>query len=234
MPQLTEQPYSNQFNDIIGEPPGWIIRGGVLAVLLVWLVVFLISIALPVPEAAQSAIRIIPDTQAGLIINQEDSVRISLARISNHVRVKKGEDLFVLEGKNRRVIRSPKDGWVLFEQYNSPDSYLKKGDTIATIINPPAYYYGYTQIGADQGKSICKGDNVNISLFGYPPMEYGYIKGTVYEVLLKESGRVCYVQVRIPGSLVTTFHKNIPFNTVMTGQSNFIFKGKSIFQHLTQ
>jgi hypothetical protein len=230
MPQPEE--IRNRFNEIIGEPPRWIIRGGLAAVLIVWFMVIAFSMNLPVPDGVNSPVKIVPDVHPGFIINHVDSAVMTAARVSNHTPVHKAQELFIMNGRGKQVITSPKTGYISFEQYNSPGHVFRKGDTIATVIDPQPTFYGYTQLSTDQGKTVRKGDEVNISLLGYPEAEYGYLTGTVNEVLDKENGEKCYIQIKIPGKLTTTFNKKIPVNAVIIGRSHFVFKGKSIFHHL--
>lgn len=231
MPQLVHE-IRNRFNDIIGEPPGWIIQGGATVILIVWLMVIGISIKLPVSEVASSSIEIIPDVHTMVIINTVDSAFITFSKVSNHDRVNKGEVLFNLKSKKNQVMRSPKSGYISFERYHSSEQILMKGDTIATITEPQSVFYGYTKLSKEQGKSIHKGDEVNISILGYPATEYGYLVGTVNEVLDKEYGQKCYIQIKIPGKLITTFNKAISVNAIITGRSNFVLQGNNIFRHL--
>jgi len=232
MPQPTQE-VRNRFNDIIGEPPRWIIQGGIAAILIVWLMLIVFCVNMPVPEAASSVIYIIPDPNRAVITSTIDSAIIKHRNVNNRDHVDKQQQLFTIEGKSTKVLSSPKEGYISFQNYNNPGQWLSKGDTIATIIQLQSILYGYTSINTEQGKAISKGDQVNISVYGYSPSEYGYLPGTVKEILDKD-GRTCEIQITIPGKLVTTFHKTIPLSPIIIGKSSFVFKGKSIFQHLNQ
>ena len=71
-----------------------------------------------------------------------------------------------------------------------------------------------------------------IRLDGFPYQEFGSIPATVKDISNVPQGVTYQIELEVPGTLVTTYNKTIPFRQEMQGTANIITEDRRILERI--
>jgi HlyD family secretion protein len=139
------------------------------------------------------------------------------------------------------VLTAPIDGKITFTQYWVSNQNVSAGEEIFTIIPMTGQEGDFQIIGkaslpvARSGK-VKTGQKVNIRIENFPDTEYGMLRGVVQNISLvpsKSGESVSYaVEISLPGNLITTYQKELPYLPNMQGQAEIITEDISLLERL--
>ena len=76
------------------------------------------------------------------------------------------------------------------------------------------------------------GQRANIRLDGYPYQEFGVLQGQVTNIALVPDQETYLLEIALPDSLVTTYHRSIPFAQELPGQARIVTEDRRILERV--
>ncbi len=152
--------------------------------------------------------------------NTHEEMRLLRNTIQSFNQLKKA----IYDWEMQYVLRSEVQGEVTFLAYWSVHQEVKAGDLLFTII--PEINRGHIaklKVPALNSGKIAKGQKVLLSLNNYPETEYGKIESVVSHIssIPDQEGNYL-VDVNLPINLITTYNKEIVFQSEMSGSAEVI------------
>jgi hypothetical protein len=107
-----------------------------------------------------------------------------------------------------------------------------QGTEVMTVIPDSPAVFGIMYLSPERYGKIKTGQTVNIKLYDYPFDEFGVIKGTVS--LKSDISRTnkYMINVSIPSSMTTTYHKKVIFKQEMRGQADIITENLKLMERI--
>jgi HlyD family secretion protein len=148
---------------------------------------------------------------------------------------------FVQGWRLKYLLTAPYAGKVCYLKPLQVNETVGTAEELVAIVPDQFRYMAYAALPASGIGKIKEGQGVHLLLDHYPYNEYGYIIGTVRSLTaLPQSnnnagtpGTPSYrVYIRLPDSLVTTYHRPLHFSAEMSGTARIITKDRSLLQRL--
>lgn len=129
------------------------------------------------------------------------------------------------------IIRSPIAGKVSFTNFWSKNQQVKKDERIFTVIpEAESQIIGRLSLPVQGAGKVCVGQKVNIRFDNFPPMEYGFLEGTVKTISLIPDHEMYIVEVAIPQDLKTNYGIALKFSQEMKGSAELITEDLRLIQ----
>jgi len=131
------------------------------------------------------------------------------------------------------LLKATDNGILNFNKVWSKDQFVKSGENVFAVI--PLNHGGVIgritipSIGA--GK-IETGQLVNIKVFDYPYMEYGFLQGKVKSISMVPDENNYMVEVRLINNLITTTNKELNFRGELLGQAEIMTDDISLAERI--
>lgn len=149
---------------------------------------------------------------------------------------------YIQTWKIQYLLVAPYQGQVHYLRMLQQNEVINTGEELFAIAPENARYTAYISIPAAGIGKVKTGQKVHILLDKYPYNEYGYLEGTVNKISAlpeaaangntPEQQQTYHIDVRLPDSLVTTYHLHIPVTPEMGGQGRIITKDRNLLQRL--
>ena len=131
----------------------------------------------------------------------------------------------ITQWEDRYVIRSPISGTITLTNFWSKNQQVNTGDIIGTVIpEEKSEIIGRAMVPVSGIGKVMVGQKVNISLSGYPYMEYGKISGILKSIspVPDNDGYLAYIE--LPEGMVSKYNKDLKYIPEMTGSAEIITK----------
>lgn len=111
---------------------------------------------------------------------------------------------------------------------------VSSGDKVFSIVaKNPGRIIGKIKLPASGSGKVAPGQRVNISVTGYPYMEFGFLTGKVVSVsLLADEESTYTVTVDLPQDLCTSYGKQPEFKGELTGTAEVMTDERSVTERL--
>jgi multidrug efflux pump subunit AcrA (membrane-fusion protein) len=150
-------------------------------------------------------------------------------------------------------IQTWKQRYLLVAPYNGSIQYLRPlqlneptntGEELFAVVPQKSKYLAVTMLPANGIGKVEIGQNVHLLLDNFPYNEFGFLEGKVIKrSTLPEAakgnnggqaqqGAMYRIYVQLPDTLITSYHKKIPFNPEMTATARIITKDRNLLQRL--
>jgi multidrug efflux pump subunit AcrA (membrane-fusion protein) len=150
-------------------------------------------------------------------------------------------------------IQTWKQRYLLVAPYNGTIQYLRPlqlneptntGEELFAVVPQKSKYLAVTMLPANGIGKVEIGQNVHLLLDNFPYNEFGFLEGKVIKrSTLPEAakgnnggqaqqGAIYRIYVQLPDTLITSYHKKIPFNPEMTATARIITKDRNLLQRL--
>lgn len=150
---------------------------------------------------------------------------------------------YIQTWKIQYLLVAPYKGQVHYLRMLQQNEMINAGEEMFAVAPENAHYNAHISIPAAGIGKVKKGQKVHILLDKYPYNEYGYLEGTVDKISALPEAAVAananapaqqtyHIDVRLPDSLVTTYHIRIPLSPEMGGVGRIITKDKNLLQRL--
>ena len=125
---------------------------------------------------------------------------------------------------------SPAGGILSYNNVWQKNQNVNSGDKVFSIVaSQTGDIIGKIKLPVNGSGKVKSGQRVNISVTGYPYMEFGFLTGTVVSVsLLTDSDSMYTVTVSLPQDLCTSYGKVLDFNGELTGTAEVMTDVRSI------
>lgn len=134
------------------------------------------------------------------------------------------------EWKMMYLFISPAHGILSYNNVWQKNQNVNSGDKVFSIVaSRTGNIIGKIKLPVTGSGKVKLGQRVNISVTGYPYMEFGFLTGTVVSVsLLTDSDSMYTVTVSLPQDLCTSYGKVLEFNGELTGIAEVMTDERSV------
>ncbi|NDW13786.1 HlyD family efflux transporter periplasmic adaptor subunit [Bacteroides sp. 214] len=128
---------------------------------------------------------------------------------------------------------APADGVLSYHNVWQENQEITIGDKVFSIVtdNPGSIIAKIKLPESGYGK-VANGQRVNISITGYPQMEYGYLVGEVSSLSLLSNEGVYVATISLGQDLVTSYKRKLTFTGELTGTAEIMTDERSLLERL--
>ena len=125
---------------------------------------------------------------------------------------------------------SPANGILSYNDVWQKNQNVNSGDRVFSVVaRETGDIIGKMKLPAGGSGKVKAGQRVNISVSGYPYMEFGFLTGEVVSVsLLADEESTYTVTVRLPQDLRTSYGKTLDFKGELTGTAEVMTDERSV------
>lgn len=129
---------------------------------------------------------------------------------------------------------SPASGILSYNHIWQKNQNVGSGDKVFSIVaQDPGNIIGKIKLPAGGSGKVMPGQRVNISVTGYPYMEFGFLTGKVVSVsLLADEESTYTVTVNLPQDLRTSYGRTLEFKGELTGTAEVMTDERSVTERL--
>lgn len=129
---------------------------------------------------------------------------------------------------------SPANGILSYNHIWQQHQNVGSGDKVFSVVaREPGRIIGKIKLPANGSGKVMPEQRVNISVIGYPYMEFGFLTGEVLSVsLLADEENTYTVTVNLPQDLRTSYGKMIEFKGEVTGTAEVMTDEKSVTERV--
>jgi hypothetical protein len=174
-----EPVHTEQIQDIIGAPPIWLYRWGISFVLVIALLCIFVSSVINYPEVVKTQLKIrsafLPDS-----ISFKNPARLIKMLVPNDSRVKKGEDLAIVESSNNKIIiKAPMSGKLTYAGIIHEEQQLAPEQNVFFISSRSDSFYGEMVIPQTEIYKVKPGQTVLFNQQNSGHEKQGILKGKI-------------------------------------------------------
>lgn len=132
------------------------------------------------------------------------------------------------------LFSSPADGILSNNHIWQKNQHVGSGDKVFSIVaQEMGSIIGKMKLPADGSGKVVPGQRVNISVAGYPYMEFGFLTGKVVSVSLLADDQSTYtVTIGLPQDLRTSYGRPLHFTGELTGTAEVMTDERSVTARL--
>jgi len=131
------------------------------------------------------------------------------------------------------LLVSPINGNVTFTRFWSENQTVSQGETVMTVVpEGENRIIARIMIPMEGSGKVKTGQDVNISLDGYPYLEYGMIHGVVESRSLVPHESMYVLDIALPDGLSTFYGKELEFSQNMAGRAEIITEDMRLIERL--
>jgi multidrug resistance efflux pump len=139
--------------------------------------------------------------------------------------------------KQTYLLTAPITGKVsLNTSFFSANQYVKQGDQVLTIVpSEKGALTGRMLLAVTGSGKVKTGQQVLVKLDGYPYHEYGTLQGVVVTKSLVPKNDQYAISISLTktdNKLITTFHREIPFEQQLQGKADIITEDKGLLERI--
>lgn len=129
---------------------------------------------------------------------------------------------------------SPASGILSYNHIWQKNQNVNGGDRVFSIVSKnTGSIIGKMKLPTNGSGKVIPGQRINISVTGYPYMEFGFLTGRVVSVsLLADEESTYTVTVSLPQDLCTSYNKTLKFKGELLGTAEVITDERSITERL--
>ena len=129
---------------------------------------------------------------------------------------------------------SPAGGILSYNNIWQKNQNVNAGDKVFAIVaSAPGDIIGKIKLPVSGSGKVSPGQRVNISVTGYPYMEFGFLTGEVQSVsLLASEDNMYTVTVGLPQNLYTSYGKQLDFKGELSGTAEVMTDERSVTARL--
>lgn len=129
---------------------------------------------------------------------------------------------------------SPASGLLSYNHIWQKNQNVNSGDKVFSVVaKDPGSIIGKIKLPAEGSGKVTPGQRVNISVTGYPYMEFGFLTGRVTSVSLLADDESTYtVTVSLPQDLCTSYGRRLEFKGELTGTAEVMTDERSVTERL--
>lgn len=129
---------------------------------------------------------------------------------------------------------SPADGILSYNDVWQKNQNVNSGDKVFSVVaKDMGAIIGKIKLPTGGSGKVKPGQRVNISVTGYPYMEFGFLTGTVQSIsLLADEENMYTVTVSLPQDLRTSYGKSLHFNGELSGTAQVLTDERSVTARL--
>ena len=135
------------------------------------------------------------------------------------------------------LFNAPITGQVSFySKIFSENQFVKAGDEILAVVPSDStkvqHIIGKVVMPMTGTGKVKEGQKVIISLDSYPYQEYGTLSGVVVNKSLIPKENNLMLQIQMPDTLITSYHKKIKFEQLLQGQAEIVTENRRFLERV--
>ena len=132
------------------------------------------------------------------------------------------------------LFTSPASGILSYNNIWQKNQNVNAGDKVFSIVaSTPGDIIGKIKLPVSGSGKVCPGQRVNISVTGYPYMEFGFLTGEVRSVsLLASEDNMYTLTVSLSQNLCTSYGKQLDFKGELSGTAEVMTDERSVTARL--
>ena len=131
------------------------------------------------------------------------------------------------------VLRAPIAGKVSLSHFWTDSQFVHAGDEVLAIVPAAAGApIGRVALPISRAGSVKQGQDVFVRLDNYPAEQFGLLKGRVAAISPVPLGAHYALEVALPGGLVTTFGRQLPYQQEMQGQAEIVIEDLRVIDRI--
>jgi multidrug efflux pump subunit AcrA (membrane-fusion protein) len=221
---------SKEIDDVIGEPPHWLIRWGISIFLSILLLVFGLSYFIRYPETINVPFKLVSANPSVPVSINENALIIKLNKKDGSF-VHKNDTLFFWKGANnakQNVFKSPSDGKISFFTPLFDGQRIEKEQFLFFINPSSSNFYAELYVNSSSIGQIKPGQQIRLKLQEYPDFKYGFLNGSVDYISKIKTPNGYYVRATLPQGLRTTKNRPLTFTNGLSGTAEIIINKKRL------
>lgn len=129
---------------------------------------------------------------------------------------------------------SPANGILSYNHIWQKNQNVNSGDKVFSVVTKePGSIIGKIKLPAGGSGKVEPGQRVNVSVTGYPYMEFGFLTGKIVSVSLLADDESTYtVTVSLPQDLRTSYGNTLEFKGELTGKAEVMTDERSVTERL--
>jgi HlyD family secretion protein len=129
---------------------------------------------------------------------------------------------------------SPSNGILSYNNIWQKNQNVNSGDKVFSIVaSHSGNIIGKIKLPVSGSGKVRQGQRVNISITGYPYMEYGYLTGHILSIsLLANEENMYSVTIKLPQDLCTSYGKQLNFRGELAGTAEVVTDERSVTARL--
>ena len=220
---------SDEFQEIIGTIPPWIIRRGISVTFWVFLIFLFCSFYIKYPDTLQTQVMVLAKEQPFKISYFSEGTQTyqALKNEGDWVNV---NDTILLEkdittGKTTKIISSVSGKMYLFKGAE------KDPRELVMLVYPEINDYDIQlNIPVKGSGKVRATQDVLIKLEAYPVDEYGYLEGKIESIMPVQIDGFHRAKIKLKNNFITSENKQIKQQHFMKGWAEIILDDKNLFQ----
>lgn len=220
-----------EIDDLIGNPPGCLLKSGITIVALVIVTILTMSAFISYPDKIVAIGEMTGDYPPIEHVNK-------VAGVIDKIYVKDGESV---QWEEQHYILAEVSGKIVLQPNITQDIFAKPNTPLFSIISDKQQDKKYAKVITPvQGiGKITEGDKALLKLEGYPYKEYGVIISEVYHIAPlpnkdQEGNKYYELKISLSDTLMTNYKKIIEYKPQSALTAEIITKDKSILERITE
>ena len=165
------------------------------------------------------------------------SARIQEAQLQQNIveiRMERNLQVSISDWELGYLFISPSGGILSYNNIWQKNQNVNAGDKVFSIVaSSPGDIIGKIKLPVSGSGKVSPGQRVNISVTGYPYMEFGFLTGEVLSVsLLASEDNMYTVTVGLPQNLCTSYGKQLDFKGELSGTAEVMTDERSVTARL--
>ncbi|UHG94920.1 hypothetical protein [Spirosoma oryzicola] len=224
---------SDEIQEIIGYVPHWVVRWGISAMFIVFLILLACSYLIRFPDTISAPVTVSATVQPFRISWYKSDVNVDYrCMVRNGQSVQIGDTVLLEENitnHSQVAYRSTVKGKVHILRGS------KKEIKLSTILIMPQEVSGYEvqiRLPIRGSGKIKAGQHVLIRLDEYPTNEFGYLEGFITSFIPVSIDQHYRVNVQLSKGLMTTLNKKLPLQPELRGTAEVMLDEKKLLQRM--
>ncbi len=133
---------------------------------------------------------------------------------------------------DRYLFRAPIDGHVTFTTIWAANQSVSPGERIATVVPAESNILIKAFVPLTRFGSVRAGQDVNISLDGFPRMQFGMLKGKIQKLSLVPEEEGYAAEIILPNGMTSTYHERLKFIQEMKGTGEILISNTTLLEKI--
>ncbi|MDB5029329.1 HlyD family efflux transporter periplasmic adaptor subunit [Mucilaginibacter sp.] len=228
-----EQRHTEEMQEIIGAPPSWLLRWGVMVFFSVLVLILGLSELIKYPDIVKTSLKVRSLSFPQPVIIKVPGKLVRILSKNNQI-VKANQPLAIVESAAGDItLFAPQPGRLMYAGIIHENQQLLPNQNIFFISSNDTDFFGEMMVPQSIVGKVNEGQQVIIKLQSYPYQEYGMLHGTIKYITsgaFRDGGYIAEVDFKTNN--LTDMHKSLELRQGMMADAEIITQNTSLFKRL--
>lgn len=228
---------SEPMNEMLSEPPKWIVRSGSILFFFVLLLLLGLAWFIHYPDEVKGDFLLRGSEAPVELVNQSDA-QLDVLYVGENQEIEKGDVIARFDpAAGDQEIKEKIDLWIapcsgkiMFNKILQVNRFYKAKEASVVIVPKSNGHFALATIAASGAGKVRIGQKTLIELTDFPKAEFGMLEGKVAGITQMEKDGKYEVNISLPEQLKTSYNKQIPFKVQLKGTVKIITKDKRLLE----